>query len=200
MIQRQPNILYVFADQWRRQAVGYAEEDPVVTPNIDRFAKESMVFSQAVTCTPLCSPHRASLLTGKYPLSTGVYTNCKVGADVMLREEETCMSDVLKQAGYQTGYIGKWHLDLPEKNHTDNPESGAEGWDAYTPPGPKRHGFDYWYSYGAWDSHLAPHYWQDSPEKIQVDQWSVEHETDRAIAFIQNRKKEQPFALFVSWS
>lgn len=133
-------------------------------------------------------------------MSTGVYTNCKIGADVMLRPEETCISDVLLDSGYQTGYIGKWHLDLPELNVTDEPESGARDWDAYTPPGPKRHGFQYWYSYGAWDEHLAPHYWKDSPEKIQVNQWSVEHETDQALNFIKNRSSKQPFALFLSWN
>ncbi|MFP7299787.1 sulfatase [Neobacillus niacini] len=198
--QQRPNLIYIFADQWRRQAVGYEGEDQVITPNIDTFAKEGVIFSNAVTCSPLCSPHRASLLTGRYPSSTGVYTNCKVGADVMLSPDEIGIGDVLAENGYQTGYIGKWHLDLPELNVAEQPESGAKGWDAYTPPGPKRHGFQYWYSYGAWDEHLSPHYWQDSPEKIKVNQWSVEHETDKAINFIQNRKNEQPFALFLSWN
>ncbi|WP_281358967.1 sulfatase family protein [Litoribacterium kuwaitense] len=110
------------------------------------------------------------------------------------------MSDVLKDAGYQTGYIGKWHLDLSEKNLSESPESGADGWDAFTPPGPKRHGFDFWYSYGAWDQHLSPHYWQDTPEKMKVNQWSVEHETDVALDFIKRRNPEEPFALFVSWN
>ena len=199
MGEKQPNIIYVFADQWRRQAVGYANEDAVQTPVIDEFAKESTVFNQAVSVAPLCSPHRSSLLTGKYPYSTGVYTNCKVGLNIMLKEEEICIGDVLKKEGYRTGYIGKWHLDLPELNVTDTPESEAKGWDAYTPPGPKRHGFDYWYSYGAWDSHLTPHYWADTPEKIHVEQWSVEHETDKAIEFI-SENTEDPFALFVSWN
>src|SRR5699024_5413257 len=199
-MRKQPNIIYLFADQWRRHAVGHRGEDLVYTPHIDIFAKESMEFTQAVSTSPLCSPHRASLLTGKYPMSTGVFTNCKVGANVQLQSDERCISDVLKSNGYETGYIGKWHLDLPEKNMTNNPASGADGWDAYTPPGPKRHGFDYWYCYEAWNEHLSPHYWQDSPEKIQVDQWSVEHETDKTITFIKDQEDHQPFALFVSWN
>ncbi|MCH6267215.1 sulfatase [Neobacillus citreus] len=198
--QQRPNLIYIFADQWRRQAVGYEAEDQVITPNIDAFAQEGTIFSHAVTCSPLCSPHRASLMTGRYPNSTGVYTNCKVGADVMLNPDETCISDVLAENGYQTAYIGKWHLDLPELNVTDQPESGASDWDAYTPPGPKRHGFQYWYSYGAWDEHLAPHYWQDSPEKIKVNQWSVEHETDQTLRYLANRNSDRPFALFLSWN
>ncbi|MFJ7936385.1 sulfatase [Sporosarcina sp. NPDC096371] len=197
---KQPNLIYLFADQWRRQAVGYEGEDEVLTPNIDAFAEESVVFSNAVTCSPLCSPHRASLLTGRYPMSTGVYTNCKIGVDVMLSPDEICISDVLAEAGYDTGYIGKWHLDLPELNVTDQPQSGANGWDAFTPSGPKRHGFQYWYSYGAWDEHLSPHYWQDSPKKIKVNTWSVKHETDKAIDFMRDHDSGEPFALFVSWN
>ncbi|WP_409342121.1 sulfatase [Paenibacillus sp. MBLB4367] len=201
---KKPNILYVFADQWRRQAVGFRNEDPVITPHMDRFAEESLSLGNALSCTPLCSPHRAALLTGKYPLTTGVYTNCKLGADIMLREDETGIGDVLKKAGYDTGYIGKWHLDLPEQNVTPEPPSGARDWDAYTPPGPKRHGFDFWYSYGAYDHHLEPHYWRDTPEMIGVKQWSPEHETDVAISFLESRKargaEDKPFALFISWN
>ncbi|BFT74148.1 sulfatase [Paenibacillus sp. P36] len=200
-----PNIIYIFADQWRKQAAGFMGEDPVITPNIDRFAEESLVFNHALSCTPLCSPHRAALMTGRYPQSTGVYTNCKIGADIMLSPDEACVGDALKAAGYQTGYIGKWHLDLPEQNRCPEPESGAREWDAYTPPGPKRHGFDFWYSYGAYDQHLKPHYWKDTPEMIQVDQWSLEHETDVALDFIRAKgkgteKDDGPFALFVSWN
>ncbi|WP_168120305.1 sulfatase [Paenibacillus sp. HB172176] len=199
--RRKPNIVYVFADQWRRQAVGIRNEDPVMTPNMDRFASESMVFEQAVSCTPLCSPHRAALLTGRYALSTGVYTNCKTGLDMRLSPEETAIGHVLSGAGYRTGYIGKWHLDLPEQNREEHPLSGAREWDAYTPPGPGRFGFDYWYSYGAYDQHLKPHYWENSPEMVKVDQWSAEHETDKALAFLREHGgKQEPFALFVSWN
>lgn len=198
---KQPNIIYVFADQWRRQAVGFMEQDEVITPHMDRFAQESAVFTQAVSCTPLCSPHRSSLMTGKYALSTGVYTNCKNGLSVMLSPEETGIGDALKAGGYETGYIGKWHLDLPEQNVEPNPASGAKEWDAYTPPGPKRMGFDYWYSYGTFDEHLTPHYWKDSPEQIQINEWSVAHETDVALAFMEEkRQQDKPFALFLSWN
>lgn len=200
MSPKKTNLLYIFADQWRRQAVGFMKEDAVQTPNMDAFSKESLVFNHAISCTPLCSPHRAALLTGKYPQSNGVYTNCKIGADVMLSPEEICIGDVLKGSGYRTGYIGKWHLDLPEQNLTAEPISGAQEWDAYTPPGPKRHGFDFWYSYGADDNHLAPHYWRDRPEQIQPKQWSLEHETDVAIDFLRQQSSERPFALYLSWN
>lgn len=200
MNNKRPNLVYIFADQWRRQAVGFMKEEPVITPNIDKFAEESLIFDNAISCFPLCSPHRASLLTGKYPLSTGMFTNCKIGCDVRLKEEEICIGDVIKAADYDTAYIGKWHLDLPEMNLSDNPISGARDWDAYTEPGPKRHGFDYWYSYGTFDEHLTPHYWRDTPEMINIDQWSVEHETDMAIDYMRNHENDKPFTLFLSWN
>jgi len=140
MLHNKPNLLYVFADQWRRSAIGFNKQEPVQTPTMDEFAKNGVVFDHAVSCTPLCSPARASLLTGKYSLSTSVYTNCKLEADHMLQPDEICIGDILKSSGYETGYVGKWHLDLPEQNVSTEPVSGARHWDAYTPPGAKRHG------------------------------------------------------------
>lgn len=203
MAGRACNLLYVFADQWRYEAVGCHEADGVKTPSIDRFARESAEFTHAYSTFPLCSPHRASLMTGKYPFCTGVWTNCKTGLEekVMLRPQETCIGDVLKREGYETGYIGKWHLDASEQNFRVSPESGARHWDAYTPPGERRHGFDYWLSYGADDHHLDPHYWMDSEEQIRPGKWSAEYETDQAIAFMERkRESEQPFALFLSYN
>lgn len=199
MAQKQKNLLFVFADQWRRAAVGCAGEDPVYTPNMDRFAGSGVWCTNAVSACPLCSPHRASLFTGRHPLSTGVFTNCKKGLSMRLQDSEVTLGDLLHSAGYRTGYIGKWHLDEPEQNREEHPVSGARAWDAYTPPGPGRHGFEEWYSYGAWDDHFHPHYWSDTPAMLQVDQWSPEHETDRAIEFLQ-RADERPFALVLSWN
>lgn len=194
------NLLFVFADQWRRSAVGFSHDEQVETPNMDQFANESVVFTNAVSTCPLCSPARASLLTGKHPLSTGVFTNCKTGSPIRLQDEEVCISDVLKVQGYQTGYIGKWHLDEPELNHTSHPSSGAKNWDAYTPPGPRRHGFDFWYAYNACDEHLSPHYWSSSDESIKVEQWSPIHETDIALDYLDKRDPNKPFALYLSWN
>lgn len=200
MRKKQPNVLFVFPDQWRKQAVGVYHEDPVITPNIDRFAGEGLILDHAFSCYPLCSPNRSVMLTGCYPLKTGVTTNCKPGLSVKLDDSVATIGNVLKEQGYNTGYIGKWHLDMPEINTNPEPESGAKKWDAYIPPGPRRFGFDYWYAYNANDRHMSPHYWQDTPKKIQVHEWSTKHETDVAIQFIKNRNKEQPFALFLSWN
>lgn len=194
------NLLFVFADQWRRAAMGFANEDPVITPNMDEFAQKSVYCENAISSFPLCSPHRASLFTGRFLQSTGVFTNCKTGLSMRLRDDEPCIAEALRQNGYQTGYIGKWHLDEPETNNCPTPPSGAKNWDAYTPAGIRRHGFEFWHSYGACDEHLTPHYWENSEKQIQCQKWSPEHETDVALDFIQNRNKDKPFCLFVSWN
>ena len=61
-----PNLVFVFPDEFRSQAVGFANQDPVITPNLDAFAKESLVFSDAVSNRPVCSPYRAMLFSGKW--------------------------------------------------------------------------------------------------------------------------------------
>lgn len=197
------NLIYVFADQWRYQAMGCVHADQVVTPNMDAFAGESLCFDNAYSTFPLCTPHRGSLMTGKYPLSIGLWTNCKIGLEekLMLKPQEVCIGNVLQDGGYETGYIGKWHLDASEQNFTEHPESGAAEWDAYTPPGERRQGFKYWLSYGAFDDHLNPHYWADSPEQIRPGKWSAEYETDKALEYLEDhREGEKPFALFVSYN
>lgn len=195
------NILYVFADQWRKTALGF-EGEPVQTPRMDEFAAESLVFDQAISSYPLCSPHRAALLTGKYPYACGMWTNCKIGLDevVCLKPQEVTFGEVFKEHGYQTAYIGKWHLDASEKNFFKEPVSTAKEWDAYTPDGERRHGFDYWFSYGAMDEHLNPHYWQASQQPIYPGSWSVEVETNRALGFLQNRNQTKPFCMVISWN
>src|SRR3954447_17835539 len=70
-----PNILFVIADQWRAQAFGYAGDQNVKTPHLDRFERECINFTQAVAGMPVCSPTRASLLTGQRPHTHGVFLN-----------------------------------------------------------------------------------------------------------------------------
>src|ERR1700710_2235809 len=101
-----PNIVFVIADQWRQQAFGFAGDPNVKTPNFDRLAAESVRFINAVAGLPVCSPTRASLLTGQRPLTHGVFIN-----DVPLDPDAVTLPKVLKAAGYDTAAIGKWHID-----------------------------------------------------------------------------------------
>lgn len=172
----------------------------IVTPNLDRFAEENFVFESAYSTCPVCSPHRASLMSGTYPTEHGVHSNCAPRRGIELPVSMRCITDVLHDAGYATGYIGKWHLDDASEGKDPRPDDGATGWDAFTPPGPRRHGVEYWYSYGTFDDHLHPHYWHDTKEKIEVNEWSVAHETGKAIEYIDGLEGDRPFALFLSFN
>jgi uncharacterized sulfatase len=198
---KQPNLLFIFPDQYRLQAMGFMHQDPVLTPNIDKLASQGMVFTNAVSNRPLCSPYRAMLMTGKYLFSNGVTGNCNTSSRKYgnyLRKDEVCFGDVLKAGGYLAGYIGKWHLDAPKGPDIENWQDAV--WEAYTPPGPARHGFDFWHAYGCNNRHNDPYYWVNSApvqDTLFPHEWSPVHEAKVASEFIkQNNGK--PWALFVS--
>lgn len=214
-----PNVIYIFPDQMRNHAMGFWNEpgfkenvnftgDPVHTPNLNAFARESVVLTSAMSNFPLSSPHRGMLLTGMFPHNSGVSLNCNSNRPISsLREDITCISDVFSEAGYNCAYIGKLHLDYPTPNDPNRPghyvEEGTPVWDAYTPPH-RRHQFDYWYSYGTFDVHKQPHYWDTEGVKHEIREWSPEHETDQAISYLRNeegvRDTENPFFMMISFN
>ncbi len=207
--QKPPNLLIVFPDQMRAHSQGFMQEDPVLTPILDRFADESLVLTEAVSNYPVCSPFRGMFMTGKYPHANGVLANCNTNGTehgYELRQDEHCWSDILRDKGYSLGYIGKWHLDGPRKPYVEcynNREDFA--WNEWCPP-ERRHGFDHWYAYGTYDQHMKPMYWKTDAGRDGahwVDQWGPEHEADQAIRYLRNeggslRNPDSPFALVVS--
>lgn len=215
--QQHPNVIYVFPDQFRNHALGFWNEtgfkekvnfaaDPVHTPNLNKFAKESFVLSSAVSNCPLSSPHRGMLLTGMYPDGSGVTLNCNSNRPVSsLKADAVTISDVFSSSGYDCAYIGKLHADFPTPNNPENPghyvEDAKPVWDAYTPP-ERRHGFNYWYSYGTFDVHKQPHYWDTNGKRHEIREWSPKHEADKAISYLKNennvRNEEKPFFMMVS--
>ena len=98
--QGNANILFVFADQLRASSLGYAGEEPVITPNLDRFAKDGAEFRTAVSMLPVCTPYRGSLITGRTPLSTGQIIN-----DIPLRTDETSIAHILNGQGYLDNHV-----------------------------------------------------------------------------------------------
>ncbi|MHC4741581.1 MAG: sulfatase family protein [Planctomycetota bacterium] len=206
---REPNLLFVFPDQMRGQALGFMNEDPVITPNLDKFAAESLVLTEAVSNYPVCSPFRAMLMTGRLPHANKVLSNCNSNSAPFgceLQESDRCWSDVLKDRGYSLGYIGKWHLDAPYKPYVKCENNRPNfAWNEWCPPN-RRHGFAFWYAYGTYDYHFTPMYWPTNAkrnEHVKVKQWGPEHEADLAIKYIRNeggkyRKAGKPFALVMS--
>ncbi len=217
--EKLPNVIYVFPDQMRNHAMGFWADDdfrdsvnfkadPVVTPRLNAFARQARVLTSCQSNFPLSSPHRGMLLTGMYSENSGVSTNCVANRPVSdLRDDAVCISDVFSQAGYSCAYIGKLHAHHPTPNDPQRPgryvEDRIPAWDAYTPP-ERRHGFDYWYSYGTYDVHRHPHYWDTQGNRHEINDWSPRHEADKAIAYVKNegnvRDPQKPFFMMVSFN
>lgn len=216
-LAQRPNVIYIFPDQFRNHAMGFWNEqgfrehvnftaDPVQTPVLNKLARESVVLSRAVSNCPLSSPHRGMLLTGTYPQVSGVPMNCNSTRPYSsLDQNLDAVGDVFKRAGYDCAYLGKLHLDFPTPNDPDRPgryvEDQTPVWDAFTPV-ERRHGFDYWYSYGTFDEHKRPHYWDSKNVRHEIREWSPKHEADVAIDYMRNRNGERdnsrPFFMMIS--
>lgn len=100
-----PNIVFLFSDQQRWDTVGAYGRIESITPNLDRMASEGVLFENAFTCQPVCGPARACIQTGKYATETGCFVN-----NIALPQDEQTIAHVFNDAGYQTAYVGKWHL------------------------------------------------------------------------------------------
>ncbi|MHC4664519.1 MAG: sulfatase family protein [Planctomycetota bacterium] len=178
--RRKPNLVFLLADQWRAQAAGYAGNPDVITPNLDGLAKESVNFANAVSGCPVCCPYRASLLTGRYPLTHGVFLN-----DVRLSNEAVSIARAYNNAGYDTAYIGKWHLDGDQRS-------------AYIPR-KRRQGFRFWKALGCTHDYDNSYYYADKCVKLKWDGYDAIAQTDEARRYIREHAGGRPFVLFLSW-
>lgn len=183
MKQDRPNILFVFADQWRAQAFGYAGDPNVKTPNIDRFAAESLNFDNAVSGCPVCTPYRASLMTGVYPNKHKLMVNDQC---LYERYEGPFLAECLRDGGYHTAYIGKWHID-------------GKGRNAFVPPD-RRLGFESWKGFECThDYRHSPYYFGDDPRPHLWEGYDADSQTEAACRFLREEVDERSFALFLSW-
>lgn len=178
--KKKPNLLFVFADQWRAQAMGYAGDPNVKTPHLDRMAAQGVNMLNAVSGCPVCSPYRGSLMTGQYPITHGVFMN-----DVPLPDDRVSFAEVLNDAGYDTGYIGKWHLD-------------GRGRSSFIPP-ERRQGFQFWMAQECTHAYLNSYYYEgDDPTRKIWKGYDTFAQTDAAIDYMK-QDRDKPFALFMSW-
>ena len=177
-----PNIVFILTDQWRAQAFGYAGDPNVETPNIDALHARSISFENAVSTCPVCTPARAALLTGRFPTTTGMFLN-----DLYLPAEEFTIAEALKEAGYDTAYIGKWHLD-------------GHGRSNYIPP-ERRQGFDYWKVLECTHQYMESYYYAGKDPAFGIwDGYDAYAQTKDAQAYIQNHANgDKPFFLLVSF-
>ncbi len=167
-----PNILFVLIDDLRFDDLGATGHPFARTPNIDRIAREGAIFSNAFVTTPLCSPSRASFLTGQYARRHGIVDNT---ARVEQSHRLMTFPRRLHEGGYETGYIGKWHM-----GNDDSP----------------RPGFDHWVSFRGQGEYLDPEL-NDNGRRTRTRGYMTDLLSDRAVEFI-GRKREKPFFLYLA--
>lgn len=191
----QPNLIFVFADQLRARALGCQGDAKAVTPNIDAFARQSLMFTEAVANSPVCTAYRASLMTGKYTTSHGMVIN-----ELRMHPGQRCFGHVLTEAGYDTAYIGKWHLYPRELGNHRDPRN------SFVPPGPHRLGFDgEWKAYNFNHLNFSPDaFWHGNTPEPQMygdGVYESDAQTDFAIDVIRRHAdaRTQPYAMFLSW-
>lgn len=187
---KKPNIVFVFSDQQRWDTLGcYGQELPL-TPNLDKMASEGVRFEHAFTCQPVCGPARAALQTGKYPTELGCHTNNRA-----LPLEEKTLARYLSAAGYEVGYIGKWHLA----------SSKDDNFRATAIPPERRGGYkDFWlasdvleFTSHSYDGHM----FNEKMEKVEFpkDRYRADCLSDYAVDYIKTRDLKKPFFLFISY-
>ena len=166
-----PNIIFILTDDQRYDQMGCAGHPWVRTPNIDRLAKEGVLFSNAFATTALCSPSRAGFLTGCYAHTNGVLHNERCDPDANL----ATFPQLLQKAGYETAFIGKWHME-----RTDKP----------------RKGFDHWVSFTGQGNYYGNDLNVDG-KTIKTDNYITDELTEYALQFIKKDRKK-PFMLYLS--
>jgi len=177
----QPNLIFVFADQLRYQATGFGGDPNARTPHLDALAQQSLCFTNAISGCPVCCPARASLLTGQYPHEHGVFMN-----DVCLSDDAVSLAEAFASAGYDTAYIGKWHLD-------------GHGRKNYIPP-ERRHGFQHWEVLECThDYNHSLYYAGDDPTLRVWEGYDAAAQTRAAQAYMREHAGQNPYALVLSW-
>lgn len=175
---RNPNIIFIFADQMRAHVLGCYGNKIVPTPNLNAMAQAGSVFDNAISTWPVCSPYRAMLLSGMHPMANGTVSN-----DVGMRNDIPTIATVCQEQGYETGYIGKWHLEWNRNPFV---------------PKDRRMGFDYWAVNNCTHQYMDHFYCTDTPEEIHFKGYDAIVQTELAIDYIK-KNAQNPFCLFVSW-
>ncbi len=191
-----PNILFFFTDQQRWDTAGCYGQPLPITPNLDRMAAEGVKFERAFTCQPVCGPARACLQTGQYATRSGCYRN-----NIALPLDAPTIAKDLTAAGYEAGYIGKWHLA------SSGGPGATEEYNCRTEPVPmeRRGGFkDHWLASDVleYTSHGHDGYMFDGDgnrRDFPEGRYRVDAQTDWVCEYLQTRTGEKPFFLFLSY-
>ena len=189
------NVLFFFTDQQRWDTVGCYGQPLPLTRHLDRMAAEGVRFEHAFTCQPVCGPARACLQTGKYATEVGCHTNHR-----MLPVHEMTLPKWLAPAGYQVGYMGKWHLA------SFGPSGGPDDFRTRPVPPERRGGYrDFWlasdvieFTSHGHDGHMFDA--QGRQVDFPPDRFRVDSITDFAVDYLRQVDRDRPFFFFLSYS
>ena len=185
MAENRPNIVLIVTDNQSEQVLGAYGNDDIKTPHIDSLAEDGMLFRQAFSASGVCSPTRATLMTGLMPSQHGVHNAMPSQFEIddwAAVEEYRNLPQTLSESGYATGLVGKYHLGDARKAQM---------------------GFEYWVTFPT--GHTTKFHGNDiidngktytlDDETHLTDFW-----TDKALAFLDEQDDEQPFFLYVSYN
>ena len=179
MSGRRPNVIVFFVDQQRWDTTGVHGNPMGLTPNFDRLAAKGTHLYNTVTCQPVCGPARASLQTGLYATNTGCFRN-----GIPLPRDAETLAHHFNDAGYRTGYIGKWHL--ASKDPVPVEEQG---------------GYQYWLAANVLEFVSEPYrtvMYDGAGDEVRLPGYRIDALTDAAIRYVDERR-EGPFFLFLSY-
>lgn len=188
-----PNIIFYFSDQQRADTCGCYGQELNITPNLDSLAQEGVLFESSFTPQPVCGPCRAVFQTGLYPTSTGCFRNNKA-----LPLDCKTVANYFTEAGYETAYIGKWHLasdgELEQKPTIDF---------TYSPiPLERRGGYNgYWRASDVLEftsNGFGGYIFDENMNKIEFDGYRADCITDFALDFLNVRDNNKPFFMTIS--
>ena len=176
-----PNVIVFFTDQQRWDTTGAGGSTFDITPNFDRMASQGTHLSHSFTCQPVCGPARACLQTGKYATQTGVWRN-----GIALGPNQKTLAQYFSDAGYQTGYIGKWHLADTGGGRVEAAQRG---------------GYDFWLAANCLEATSDAYdciVYDNAQNQVKLPGYRVDALTDAAIRYM-DEKQNDPFFLFLSF-
>ncbi|MBT7952635.1 MAG: sulfatase-like hydrolase/transferase [Gammaproteobacteria bacterium] len=178
-----PNIVLIVSDNQSHSLIGTYGNAEIKTPNIDRLAEHGVQFNQAFSVNGVCSPTRATLLTGLMPSQTGIHV--ALPSDINVPnwsgiEEFRNIPQTFSEAGYNTALVGKYHLGMPQKPQI---------------------GFQYWVTFPS--GHTTTFYDQtviDNGKQYEVAEHLTDFWTKKAVEYLSQQKKDKPFFLYLAYN
>lgn len=180
MSKKQPNIILIYADQMRYDSMSPSGNRVVKTPHLQRLSDEGLTFDNAFASYPLCCPFRASMMTGKHAQGHGMTQN-----HFPLRADQEFLGEHMKDAGYQTFYVGKWHLE-------GGPKPGFV-------PADRRFGFDKFVGFNRGHSYLDGIFFKENEQPYRCRRYEPDYQTDHMIRYIDEAVSEEPDKPFLGY-